>query len=148
MIDLLEHIEDPNSFIADLKKKHNNPNFIIISGPISTRVFHDKSDFPPHHLWWFSEKGLRSMMSNHNYHLTYKKYEKSPFLLIRNIIGRIKYGFTIREYSRSDKSFSGKSILFKMLDKISKIQFNIPLMPKYNAGILVFKKDNNTDYNI
>lgn len=139
MIDLLEHIEEPDIFIKDIIKKNNNPLNIIISGPISPVIFHNKSDFPPHHLWRFSEKGLVQMMKINKYKLVRKEYEKSPFLLLRNLAGRVKYGMNKKEYQTDDFPFTGSSNFFKLLNRLSSLQINLPFIPRYNSSILIFK---------
>ena len=139
MIDFLEHIEDPDLLIKDIIKKNKNPKYIIISGPISPVIFHNKSDFPPHHLWRFSEKGLVQMMGRNKYKLVRKEYEKSPFLLIRNFAGRLKYGINKKEYLTNDLPFTGSSKFFKFLNKLTSLQLNLPLIPRYNSSILIFK---------
>ncbi len=139
MIDFLEHIEEPDLLIKDIIQKNKNPKYIIISGPISPVIFHNKSDFPPHHLWRFSEKGLVHMMRRNKYKLVIKEYEKSPFLLMRNFAGRLKYGINKKEYLTNDLPFTGSSKFFKLLNKLTSLQINLPLIPRYNSSILIFK---------
>lgn len=92
-IDLIEHLEDPRSFIESLLSLQAPNSRLLLAGPTSDRPFRDKSDFPPHHRWWFTREGLRRMMKELGYQEEKLWVEHNAVLLFRNMIGRLLHGY-------------------------------------------------------
>ncbi len=67
--EVMEHTKDPIAFLKDIYKLLNNNGFMLISVPnlIKTRYLEqtkvrELSDYPPHHLTLWTEKGLESAL--------------------------------------------------------------------------------------
>jgi len=71
---------------------------LYIAGPTIERRFHDRSDFPPHHRWWFSRPGLKQMLGLQGYDCTGILIERDAVLFIRNLLGKAANEFTKREF--------------------------------------------------
>ena len=99
MIDVLEHIEQPGPFLATVLPLLKPGGTLSISSPTIERRFHDKSDFPPHHHWWFSREGLRRLTTRSGLELAGASIQHDGMLLFRNVIGRTLYGFSRREFN-------------------------------------------------
>lgn len=99
LIDVLEHIEQPASFIDSVLPLLKAGGLLSISSPTIERRLHDKSDFPPHHQWWFSRQGLQSLVSSRGLDPDGAAVQHDGMLLVRNLIGRILYGFSRREFN-------------------------------------------------
>ena len=111
LIDVLEHVSDPSAFLQVVIQRYPQISCLLISGPTTTKIFNDKSDFPPHHLWRFSEKGIKDMLASRGFVITSVRYERNPVLLLRNLVGRILYGFGRREFYGETPPFTGMSFL-------------------------------------
>lgn len=64
MTEILEHVENPKSFIEATLFMLKDGGKIIITTPNKTKSKKGiiwQSDVPPVHLWWFSEKSIRMM---------------------------------------------------------------------------------------
>lgn len=97
LIDLLEHVDDPAELLEKLRSLLSLDGEVIIAGPLAGRIFYDKTDFPPHHKWRFSLKGLEALALKKNMCVTQVQIQYDAVLLLRNIIGRLIAGFN-REY--------------------------------------------------
>ena len=104
-IDCLEHIEFPDTFLADHVEAFK-PRRITIAGPLQSRAFVDRSDFPPHHLWRFTEKSIDLALESIGYFRCHTEYEYDLALLVRNMIGRLLY-IRSRENWGGQKSYEG-----------------------------------------
>ena len=111
LIDVLEHVPDPSAFLQNIILRYPQISCLLISGPTTTKIFNDKSDFPPHHLWRFSEKGINDMLALRGFVTTSVRYERNPVLLFRNLVGRLLYGFGRREFYGETPPFTGLSFL-------------------------------------
>lgn len=112
MIDVLEHIEHPIEFLRNLPP---NITKVIISSPLANKVFFDKSDFPPHHYIRINPNGLFNELSRLGFsHKEELIIQSSGFLLLRNLIGRIKYGWNKKWYEGSSV-FSVQSGVFRKI---------------------------------
>lgn len=101
MIDVLEHIEQPATFVAAACDLLVPGGLLSISSPTIERRFHDKSDFPPHHQWWFSREGMRRMTARLGLKPAGAAIQRDGLLLVRNLLGRLIYGFSRREFNGS-----------------------------------------------
>jgi SAM-dependent methyltransferase len=97
-IDVVEHLDDPNAFLNLLKKSLKPHGVIIVAGPVAERRFHDKSDFPPHHRWWFTIDGLKALGERNGLGMRTIETEFDLKLLVRNIVGRVVHGFGEKEF--------------------------------------------------
>jgi SAM-dependent methyltransferase len=97
-VDVLEHVDSPEAFLSELTSMLRPGGRAMIAGPTLERGFHDKSDYPPHHKWWFSRSGLQTFLRLHDYHVTDVLIQRDGLLLLRNFIGRLVYGMRRREF--------------------------------------------------
>ncbi len=97
-IDLLEHLHNPGKMVKMLSPHLNHEGQLIIAGPTVERKFHDKSDFPPHHQWWFSRNGLKKLVTRMGFHVHGVEVQRDGLLFIRNIVGRALKKGDIREF--------------------------------------------------
>jgi len=105
-IDVLEHMDRPDDFVAKLSSHLKRYGQLVIAGPTLERGFHDKSDFPPHHKWWFSRPGLRSMAEISGYKITAIRVQRDGMLLLRNLLGRMMNKGPSKEFYGDGSSFS------------------------------------------
>lgn len=65
MTEVIEHIEDPQGFLAHAKKLLNPGGYLICTTPNRSFGGHLRllwaTDLPPVHLWWFTEDGVREL---------------------------------------------------------------------------------------
>jgi SAM-dependent methyltransferase len=97
-IDVLEHLEDPKAYLKKLETFLAPNGRMIIAGPTLERSLHDKSDYPPHHKWWFSRLGLKTLLESCDFELVSITIEKNGILFLRNLAGRIINGFNKHEF--------------------------------------------------
>lgn len=97
-IDVLEHLDHPSTFIVQLSELLKPDGRLIVSGPTTERRFHDKSDFPPHHKWWFSRFGIEIMLLRNGYQVTSTSIQHDGMLFARNLIGRVMANPCKREF--------------------------------------------------
>jgi SAM-dependent methyltransferase len=97
-VDVLEHVDAPEAFLADVKTMLCPGGRIMIAGPTLERRFHDKTDYPPHHKWWFSRLGLRMLLQRSGYEVSEVLVQRDGVLLLRNFVGKIIHGLGRREY--------------------------------------------------
>jgi SAM-dependent methyltransferase len=97
-IDVLEHLDAPESVMGDIAAMLNPDGRIFVAGPTIERPFRDKTDFPPHHKWWFSRNGLRRCLQQQGFKVSAILIQRDALLFVRNFIGRAIHGLRRREY--------------------------------------------------
>lgn len=97
-IDVLEHVDCPEAYLQNLVELLTPNGKISIAGPTRERILHDKSDFPPHHKWWFSRPGLRLMLERCGLDVLSTTIQRDGLLFLRNLLGRILSGQFSREF--------------------------------------------------
>ena len=97
-IDVLEHLDQPGTFLVEAHTLLKPGGRVIVAGPTVERLFHDKSDFPPHHKWWFSRPGLRSLLRLHDFELISTSIQRDGMLFVRNLAGRALSGLRKKEF--------------------------------------------------
>jgi SAM-dependent methyltransferase len=97
-IDVLEHLDQPGTFINEINELLQPEGRLTVAGPTTERRFYDKSDFPPHHKWRFSRRGLRAMLQQHGFQVVSTSIQYDGMLFLRNFIGRFLYGMNKKEF--------------------------------------------------
>lgn len=97
-IDVIEHLDDPAAFLQQIRAMLKPGGLVTVAGPIVERRFHDKSDYPPHHKWWFSLPGLQSMLALTGFDVDCVLVQHDAMLLLRNLLGKIAHGLGRREF--------------------------------------------------
>lgn len=97
-IDVLEHLEQPGAFVDKLSALLQPEGYLTVAGPTTERRFHDKSDFPPHHKWWFSRPGIKKMLQQYGFQVVSTSIQRDGMLFVRNFIGRTLIGLRKREF--------------------------------------------------
>jgi hypothetical protein len=141
LIDVLEHFERPMDFFRDLP---SNISKVIISSPLANKLFYDKSDFPPHHFTRIDPDGLIRQLSKLGFNQTEALYiQSSGLLFIRNLLGRIKFGWNKKWYEGSAVFTVRSGFLRKFYSKIdnwSSAIFNV-IGLRYSAFVVVVSRD-------
>lgn len=88
-IDVIEHLDAPEVLLSRLEPMLNPFGLLHIAGPTLERRLHDKSDYPPHHKWWFSRDGLTSCLLQSGYDVDQMVIQRDALLLLRNYIGKV-----------------------------------------------------------
>lgn len=88
-IDVLEHLDRPEELVARLRASLSPEGRLVVAGPTLERGFHDKSDFPPHHKWWFSRTGLVALARSVGLDVERTHVQRDGLLLLRNALGRL-----------------------------------------------------------
>lgn len=140
LIDVLEHMEDPMDFVNNLP---SNINRLVISSPLAKKLIYDKSDFPPHHYSRIDPFGLINELSNAGFNSVDGLYLQSSFLLlVRNAIGRLKYGWNKKWYEGSPV-FTIQSRLvrkiYKLLENMTSPIFKLFGL-RYSAFVLIINR--------
>ena len=140
MIDVLEHVKNPVVFLKDLIELYK-PEKFLISVPNGDRIFYDKSDWPPHHYSRFSTESLRHLMRLVDYNVTYVEFETSVFLFLRNVLGRILYGYNKKYFTGSKVyALSGKFTgIYLLLDGLLSFPFKV-IGLRYASTIVLCQK--------
>lgn len=97
-IDVLEHLDQPSAFLLEMRSLLKPTGRIVVAGPTVERGFHDKSDYPPHHKWWFSRPGLRSLLQHSGFEVLTTSVQRDGMLFVRNVIGKTLTGLWKREF--------------------------------------------------
>lgn len=97
-IDALEHLDSPAAFVQEIADLLADNGRLIVAGPTIERGFHDKSDYPPHHRWWFSRPGLVALLTGSGYVITDTVIQYDGALFFRNLVGKVIHGFSKREF--------------------------------------------------
>lgn len=105
LIDVFEHVSEPSLFVENIRKRLKPDGKIFLSGPTVERLFHDRSDCPPHHPWRYSSQGLIEFFRNNGFKLVEHRVERNGPLLLRNLVGVILAKFP--------KEFHGEGLRLK-----------------------------------
>lgn len=97
-IDVLEHLDQPETFLQEVSTMLKPGGRIVVAGPTIERQFHDKSDFPPHHKWWFSRSGMKAFLQQSGFEVTSIDVQRDGLLLLRNFLGKAIAGLRKREF--------------------------------------------------
>ena len=144
-IDVLEHLDHPGNFLAEAHTLLKPGGRIIVAGPTVERRFHDKSDFPPHHKWWFSRPGLRALLRLHDFEVISTSIERDGMLFLRNLVGRGLNGLRKKEFygetliTAPRLESSGKRFLYATFSTLGSALFTI-LRISYCSTIFIAKK--------
>ena len=144
LIDVFEHVEDPRSFVENVSKRLKSGGKIYLSGPTIERLFHDRSDMPPHHPWRYSSKGMIKFFESSGFKIVERKIEYNGPLLLRNIIGLFISGFP-KEFNGEGlnlKPKSKKTVLNKLLNFLGlPVSFLLGLLRiQYCSQLMVYEK--------
>ena len=145
-VDIIEHLDEPNILISKLHSILAPEGRLFLAGPTIERKFHDKSDYPPHHKWWFSRVGLMKFLTNHGFIITTVLVERDALLMLRNFIGKIIHGYRMKEFNGvnvySAPSFKGAFIrsLYKALTFSGNVLFAILRISYCSTVIVAIKK--------
>ncbi len=76
--EILEHLDNPNEFIKEIKSLLEPSGYIALSVPDRDMVINPlgDEDYPPHHLTRWSEKSIRNLMSAHGFTVVSHKTRK------------------------------------------------------------------------
>jgi len=97
-IDVLEHVDQPEAFLKEMSTLLHPGGRIVVAGPTIERRFRDKSDYPPHHKWWFSRPGLSTCLAHCGFKLTSTSVQRDGLLFLRNFLGKTIHGLRNREF--------------------------------------------------
>jgi SAM-dependent methyltransferase len=86
-IDVVEHVDCPEQLVEFFATILGAGGRVHVAGPTVERRIHDKTDYPPHHRWWFSRMGLRQMFGRLGFELERMDIEYDALLMVRNLIG-------------------------------------------------------------
>ncbi len=87
-IDVIEHLDSPEDLLSQLEPMLKPEGRLHVAGPTLERRLHDKSDYPPHHKWWFSRGGLRHFLERSGYRIDRVMIQRDGLLMLRNWIGK------------------------------------------------------------
>lgn len=139
MIDVLEHVENPVGFLSQIIDSYGIRK-VIVSCPDRSRKFYDKSDWPPHHYWRYSKYSFERIFDELGFTSTTTHHETSIFLFLRNVIGRLLYGWSKKWFTGS-KVFSVGSKsrgLYNYLDNLISKPFRL-LGFKYASVFVIYE---------
>lgn len=144
-IDVLEHLDQPGSFLDEMYILLKPGGHMTVAGPTVERRFHDKSDFPPHHKWWFSRPGLQTLLQQHHFEVIATSIQRDGLLFARNFIGRALVGLGKKEFygdtsiKAPSMDASNRRVLYAMLSALGTALFTVLRIP-YCSAIFVAKK--------
>lgn len=146
-IDFLEHVEDPESLVVLLKSKLKEGGVLVIAGPLDKRFFHDKSDYPPHHLWRYTVDGLNALCNRNGLVLLDRKDEYNMALFFRNLVGKLLYGFNKKEFfGDAHVKISNHYYLRNFVERIYRVSEMVGnalfylMRIRYGSSILIYEK--------
>jgi 2-polyprenyl-3-methyl-5-hydroxy-6-metoxy-1,4-benzoquinol methylase len=146
-IDVLEHLDQPDRLLCELHALIRPGGRLLVAGPTTERRFHDKSDFPPHHKWWFSRPGLHSLLQRHEFEVISISVQRDGMLLLRNAVGRVLAGLHKKEFygettftAPSTKS-AWRRVVYAMLSALGTALFTL-LRVSYCSAIFIARKRN------
>lgn len=141
-IDVLEHLQQPEATLSEISMMLKPQGRVVIAGPIVERGFHDKSDYPPHHAWWFSSKGLQSLLTSNQFLVGPVSIQRDGLLLIRNFFGKLCTGLSKREFYGETQvvspSFDGviTNRLYSIVQFMGTVLFTLLRIPYCSAIII------------
>ena len=144
-IDVLEHLDQPNAFLQELRDLLKPTGRVVVAGPTVERGFHDKSDFPPHHKWWFSRPGLRSLLQHSGFEVRTTSVQRDGILFVRNFIGRALAGLHKREFygqtaiNAPNMESTAHRMLYASLNSLGTTVFTL-LRISYCSAIFIAQK--------
>lgn len=97
-IDVLEHLDWPENVLDEVISLLRPGGRVIVAGPTIERRFRDKSDYPPHHKWWFSRSGLKACLHQNGFRVTSVAIQRDGLLFFRNFLGKALHGLRKREF--------------------------------------------------
>lgn len=97
-IDVLEHLDWPENVLDEALLMLKPRGRVIVAGPTIERRFRDKSDYPPHHKWWFSRVGLKSCLQQKGLNIGYVAVQRDGLLFLRNFLGKAMHGLGKKEF--------------------------------------------------
>lgn len=145
-IDVLEHLDQPGTFLGELHALLKPDGRVTVAGPTAERRFHDKSDFPPHHKWRFSRPGLRSLLQRQDFEVISVSIQRDGMLFLRNFIGRAMTGMRKREFygnsmiTAPNMDTPIRRVLYATLSMLGIAMFTV-LRISYCSAIFVAKRD-------
>jgi SAM-dependent methyltransferase len=144
-IDVLEHLDQPNAFLQELQDLLKTTGRVVVAGPTLERGFHDKSDFPPHHKWWFSRPGLRSLLQHSGFEVLETSIQRDGMLFVRNFIGKALTGISNREFygqtaiNAPNVESAAHRMLYASLNALGTVVFTL-LRISYCSAIFIAQK--------
>jgi hypothetical protein len=144
-IDMVEHLEDPHSFLTRVSTLLRPIGRIFLAGPTVERRFFDKTDYPPHHQWRFSRPGLAHLLERSGFSLQSQFVQHDGMLLLRNLIGKVLNGPTKKEFygeisvasPSTEKGLAG--VAYKALSKMGTAAFTLLRIP-YCSAVFVAQR--------
>jgi cyclopropane fatty-acyl-phospholipid synthase-like methyltransferase len=97
-IDVVEHLDRPDDFVGQVRKLLMPDGRLILAGPTVERRFFDKSDYPPHHKWRFSRRGLVQCLAGLGFDIEHTDIQYDALLMLRNFIGKSLHGIWKKEF--------------------------------------------------
>jgi SAM-dependent methyltransferase len=144
-IDVMEHLEDPDKFLAHVLVLLRPGGRVFIAGPTVERRFFDKSDYPPHHKWRFSRAGLSRLLERSGFKNEHQFIQHDGTLLLRNVVGKWLNGWKNKEFYGDIKvsppsTESGLlGTVYAVMSKLGTIFFTLLAIP-YCSAVLVATK--------
>jgi SAM-dependent methyltransferase len=145
-IDVLEHLEDPAALIARASDLLQPNGRIFVAGPTVERGFFDKTDYPPHHQWRFSRRGLTHLLERKGFDVNCVLVQHDGMLLVRNLIGKILNSPKGREFYGDISIVSPSTekglarVLYKILSTAGTALFTTLRIPYCSAVIVAQKR--------
>jgi SAM-dependent methyltransferase len=97
-IDLVEHLDKPDEFLSRMRAALLPGGRLFVAGPTVERRFFDKSDYPPHHKWRFSRRGLVQCLEGLDFSVEHVDIQYDGLLMLRNAIGKVLNGPWKKEF--------------------------------------------------
>jgi SAM-dependent methyltransferase len=97
-IDVVEHLDKPNEFLSRMRAALVPDGRLFVAGPTVERRFFDKSDYPPHHKWRFSRRGLVRCLEEMDFSIEHIDIQYDGLLMLRNFIGKVLNGPGKKEF--------------------------------------------------
>lgn len=116
-VDVIEHVDEPEGLLVQLRRMLRPGGRLFVAGPTSERRMHDKSDYPPHHKWWFTRRGLADFLQGNGFKVSRIDIQRDAVLLVRNLLGKIAHGFNRKEYY-GDSAVAAPSISNPIVSRI------------------------------
>jgi len=144
-IDVIEHLDSPETLMAQLSPMLAREGRLHVAGPTIERRLHDKSDYPPHHKWWFSRDGLTTFLRTSGYRVDQILVQRDAVLMLRNCIGKVINGFGRREFHGDVTVFAPSTDgvmlgpLYKALTWVGSALFTL-LRVSYCSTVMVSKR--------